>query len=89
MNGVNEESIWERIGEVGIIENGPHQGKYVLIERDETDSGFHIWILAKWPGVLPNSGWDGWADDMEGVNEWLSDPDFRVSWTGRFLDNSG
>ena len=71
------------IGEVGVIETGPHRGRYVLVDEDASGAGFHIWILEQWPGQLPNDGWDGWADDLEGLREWFADPDFAVRWTGR------
>jgi hypothetical protein len=53
---------------------------YVLIERDDTDSGWHIWVLQEWPGKLPNDGYDIWADDDDQVEEWLADPGFSVNW---------
>lgn len=70
------------VGEVGLVESGPHRGSYVLIERDERGIGYHIWILKRWPGVLPNDGWDAWVDDEIGLQEWLADGDFKIRWTG-------
>ena len=71
------------IGQVGIFEAGEYRGKYVLVEHDHTKAGWHIWILEKWPGTLPNDGWDIWADDEEQLADWFEQPDFRVRWLGR------
>ncbi len=71
-----------RTNEVGRLLTGPHSGSYVLIERDENRSGFHIWVLERWPGSPDNDGWDIWADDQEQVREWLDDDAFQVEWLG-------
>lgn len=81
MNPSADDSI--PIGQVGIFESGEHLGKYVLVEADKTGTGYHVWILERWPGLLPNNGWDAWADDMSGVLEWIIDPDAKIRWTGR------
>ena len=64
----------------GRLTTGPHQGRWVYIERDATADGWHIWVLQHRFGDEPNDGFDIWADDEAQVEQWLGDPEFQVSW---------
>lgn len=75
-------SILSRIGEVGIFESGPHEGKYVVAYRDGSDAGWHVEIMEQWPGKS-QEGWDIWAEDDNQLQELFESPEFDVSWTGR------
>ena len=70
------------IDEVGIFESGPHEGKYVVVYRDDSDTGWHVEIMDQWPGQ-PQEGWDIWADDDNQLQELFNSDDFDVTWTGR------
>lgn len=64
----------------GQLTAGPNTGRWVYIEPDASASGWHIWVLQYRYGEQPNDGFDIWADDEDQVEQWLTDPDFQVSW---------
>ena len=69
------------VGRLGRARHGEHRGWYVEVERDPSNSGWHLWLLDDDPRVQrPSSrGWDIWADDDEQLTSWLSDR-LDVEW---------
>jgi hypothetical protein len=65
---------------VGKVTTGEHEGMFVLVEADESGTGWHIWLLSEDPRVGPSSGWDIWADELEDVDEWLGPENLNVEW---------
>jgi hypothetical protein len=70
----------EFAGRVGVVRRGEQAGYFVSIERDPSDTGWHIWLLRDDPRrSRPSShGWDIWADDDEQVLSWIEDLD--IEW---------
>lgn len=58
-----------------------HAGWFVTVERDPSDTGWHVWLLRADPRVhRPSSeGWDIWADDDAQLTSWL-DEHLDVEW---------
>lgn len=67
-------------GLVGRVRGTDHRGMFVEVERDVSESGWHIWLLAKHPKEGPSEGWDIWADTWDDVLEWVGPEHLDVMW---------
>lgn len=67
-------------GRIGRARAGEHDGCYVEVERDQSDTGWHIWVLQGDPRDGPSDGWDIWADDDDQLQEWLGVGQLNVEW---------
>lgn len=63
---------------VGRVTSGPHRGMFVQVERDASGTGWHIWLLERWPP--PAEGFDIWADDQAQLDAWLGPDHLAVDW---------
>lgn len=75
-----------RSGRLGTIRRGEHAGLRLSVERDPTDSGWHVFVFDdgtnRLPGRLP--ALDLWADTDADLQEWLDD--FAVEWSEERAD---
>jgi len=53
---------------------------WVQVRRDATGAGWHLWLTAGDPKSGPSAGWDAWADDEAGVDEWMAHELDDVEW---------
>lgn len=61
--------IRERRGRTGRVTAGEWAGETLVVEPDDRDEqGWHLYV----------GPWDVWADDAEGLLEWLADRDHAV-----------
>lgn len=68
-----------RVGQVGRIESGEEQGRYVRVEDDTAESGGFL-ILTAADVAMSDDVADSWVESREDVDAFFVESNWVVAW---------
>jgi hypothetical protein len=74
--------IADKIGQTGLVKNGPHAGFSIRIEYDAKDTGGYYILIWK---VEPREGYDDWVQSQNDLEQFFVESEWIVEWPS---DNS-
>jgi hypothetical protein len=69
-----------KIGIVGKIRSGEHEGWYVRVQDDRADTGGFLVLVSSNPTFESGKGFDDWVESSERLDDYFREAGWTVEW---------